>query len=121
MHANSTKLNISKECQEHFYPTSDHAATEIASKPEPLSLFSLSGMFSVFVLCSCVSIICFAVEVVVSRMSKQSDSKDMLVPFDVVISVALDFTDDCSLFEQKLDEFIVISNGSYELLDNEYN
>ncbi len=74
-----------------------------------------------FVLCSCVSIISFSVEVVVSRMFKPSDSEDVLVPFDVVISVTLDFTDDCSLFEQKLEEIIVISNGSYELLNNEYN
>jgi hypothetical protein len=61
----------------------------------------------------------FVVEVVVSRMYTPSDNDDVLVPFDVVIDITLDFTDDCSLFERELDEMILISNGSYEILNNE--
>ena len=63
--------------------------------------------------------ISFVVEVAVSRMYTPIDNDDVSVPYDVVITIALDFTDDCSLFERKLDEMIVNANGSYEILNNE--
>jgi hypothetical protein len=69
----SPLANMSRECQEHFYPTQPTATTELGYRP--LSIETMSGLFTILAILSIFSTVALLAEILWHRQRNNVNYK----------------------------------------------
>jgi hypothetical protein len=109
-----TRLNMTKECQDHFYPTESTKLTEVAT--QPLTLFSLSGIFTLYLALCILSVTALSLEKLMARKQKRKkisyENEDQKMAIDLALCLHFPCNEDRVTFVSQFCQLLLVCNAS---------